>query len=436
MYRQKSLQKSLNRWIVLIALFLVLLGGGVAASLAFYQARELQDHTLLEIAQLVQAQKLNDSATLHHNIEKETIIINELGKKQHEPIIPLTIEDGLQTLHLDGNQWRVFITTQVKSGRRFSIAQQTELRDKIALSSGLSVFLPILLLAIIMLLVIRYIIKKQFHSLALLANELDDQDAANPKQLDERNIPIEVIPFVHSTNGLLLRIKELLQKQHRFIADAAHEMRSPITALSLQLENLSKSKSDDDRRTRQENLHTGLQRLSRLVTQLLDLARLQADTITQKEKVSFNNIVQESIEFLFPVAEAANIDLGMIRQDDDVQIMDQQGRISQLVYNAIDNAIHYSPEHTQVDISLFIQGGNAVFTVEDQGSGIPEEEIKEVLEPFYRVLGTNRSGNGLGLAISQEIAHLLGGEIILINRKDGGLCFRYEQALADLQMDK
>ncbi|MCF6190473.1 MAG: ATP-binding protein [Cocleimonas sp.] len=432
MYRQKSLQKSLNRWIVLIALFLVLIGGGVSASLAFYQARELQDHTLLEIAQLVQTEKLNDSEALHHNIEEETIIINELGKKQHEPIIPLTIEDGLQTLNLDGSQWRVFITTQIKSGRRFSIAQQTELRDKIALSSGLSVFLPIFLLATILLLVIRYIIKKQFSSLALLASELDHQDAASPKQLDERDIPIEVIPFVHSTNGLLLRIKELLQKQHRFIADAAHEMRTPITALSLQLENLTKSTSDDERKIRLENLHTGLQRLSRLVTQLLDLARLQADTVTQKEKVSFNNIVQESIEFLFPVAEAANIDLGMVRQDDGIHIMDLQGRVSQLVYNAIDNAIHYSPPSTQVDISLFIQGDKAIFMVEDQGTGIPEEEIKEVLEPFYRVLGTNQSGNGLGLAISQEIAQHLGGEIILINRKGGGLCFRYEQALETL----
>ena len=332
----------------------------------------------------------------------------------------------------DGKNWRVFITTQTETQRHYSVAQQTELRDEIALTSSLSVLLPLVLLALIMSFIIHYIIKRQFRSLSQLAKSIDDQDGSNPQSLKNKNIPIEIAPFVDSINSLLVRVRQTMQKQKRFIADAAHELRTPITALSLQLENLDKAKNEEDRTERQQQLKLSITRLGKLVAQLLNLARLQSeDNMATVERISLTQIVRDTIIALHPLAEAENINLGIIRQDDNVYIYDQQGRIGQLIYNAIDNAIHYSPSGGKVDVSLFVENQKAIFLVEDTGIGIPEAELKEVMQPFYRVNESNQPGNGLGLAISQEIAQHLGGIITLENRSTGGLVYRYEQQLAE-----
>lgn len=429
MSQPKSIQSELNRWIILTALFFVLIGGGLAGVAAFYQARELQDHTLSEIATLVSSGKLKNSAMIHHEIEEQTVIINELGGKQHVPIIPLTIKDGLHTMNLDGNNWRVYITTEASSHRRFSIAQQTELRNKIALTSSITVLLPLVLLVVIMLIIIRFIIGKQFESIRKLAKVVDQQDGTCPTEVYDSNIPIEVRPFVKSINALLMRIGQSIQKQHRFISDASHELRTPITALSLQVENLRKASSQKDTESRQQQLIQGIQRLTELVSQLLDLARLQSDRDALKEEVSFNMILQKAIEGLYPLAEAKNIDIGVLLIDKKINVMDIKGSLGQLVYNAISNAINYTPEGGKVDISLYSKNNKVAFKVEDTGIGIPEKELKLVKEPFYRVQESGQSGSGLGLAISYEIAQQLDGKIQLSNRKTGGLCFYYEQDL-------
>lgn len=429
MRKQKSLQRELNRWIVITALIFVLLGGLIAGGVAFYQARELQDHTLLEIARLIKAGKVNESKAIHHDIKKDTVIINELGEKQHVPIIPVTTADGFHTMELDDSTWRVFVTTQPGSKRRFSVAQQTKLRDKIAMASSLSVFLPIALLIIIMLLIIRQIIQRQFRSLSKLTKDLDQQDGMSLQHLPNKDIPIEVAPFVDSINGLLSRVNQAIKKQQRFIADAAHELRTPITALSLQVENLDKASTADAYKKRHNQLKLGLDRLRSLVVQLLDLARLQSEDEVSLETVSLNQIVQESIENLYPLAEKANIDLGVIKQEENIVVEDLQGRLHQLISNAISNAIHYTPQHGKIDISLYSEDGMATFVVEDTGIGIPEEELKLVKQPFYRVLESSQPGTGLGLAISHEIAQKLGGKIQLSNIKQGGLRFTYIQRL-------
>lgn len=429
MRQPKSLQRELSRWIILIALIFVLVGGGIAGLIAFNQARELQDHTLMEIATLIRAGKLNESRIIHHDIEKETIIINELGKKQHVPIIPYNIKDGLHTMELDGSNWRVFIITQMESQRRFSVSQQTELRDEIALSSSLGVLLPLVIIVLLMLFIIHFIIRRQFRSLYALANSMHKQESNDLKALPVTDVPVEIAPFVQSINVLLKRLKKTIQKQQRFIADAAHELRTPITALSLQFENLTQAANPEDRKHREEQMQQGLSRIRSLLSQLLDLARLQNEGQGELHPVSLSESVSHVIADLYPLAEAKHIDLGIVRFDETILVNDSQERLSQLIRNAVDNAIHYTPTGGKVDVSVFKQGAMAIFQVEDTGIGIPEDELEEVMQPFHRVMATQQPGNGLGLAISKEIAQQLGGSITLLNRSGGGLMFRYAQPL-------
>ncbi len=467
MKRQRSLQRELYRWIIISALILVILGGSIAGILAFRQAKELQDNTLREISLLVRngqldfsefneddddeyknknkviekIHDLNEEYRDKHDIEEEaTIIIHELGKSKNLKGISPNIRDGLKTITLDHDKWRVLAITQRASQRRFIIAQSTELRNKIAWSSSFSTFLPILLLVTIMLLVIHIIIRRQFKSLNLLAKSIDQQDGTQLKELSKKNIPLEIIPFVASINALIIRVRQVMQKQQRFIADAAHELRTPITALSLQAENLKQAHSESERNNRQQQLEHGFDRLGNLVAQLLDLARLQSNAAesnnasnenAETQTVSFNEIVKNTIADLHPLAESAEIDLGLLHQDDAIKVKDENGRLAQLIQNAIGNAILYTPANGKVDVSLFKQGNKAVFLVEDTGIGIPEDELQQVMQPFYRVLESGKPGNGLGLAISHEIAEHLNGKIQLSNRAGGGLCFRYEQALVE-----
>ena len=205
-----------------------------------------------------------------------------------------------------------------------------------------------------MLFIINRILRRQFRSLGMLAKRMDRQDGINLEKLSEKNIPIEISPFVHSINALLERTERTINKQQRFIADAAHELRTPLTALSLQVEGLSQATSSSKRERNLKQLQISLERLRRLVTQLLDLARLKSEDDYTLQNVSFNQIIQDAVAELHPIAEAANIDLGMIRQVENINVNDYQERLNQLVYNAIGNAIHYSPSGVKMEAYAFV----------------------------------------------------------------------------------
>jgi signal transduction histidine kinase len=416
---------------MLVSLALVLAGGSISAALTFFKARQLQDNILIEIGNLVTRDGLGVfPSRREHNVKDETIVIQELGDRPAPAAmnIPVDIPDGLQTILLGGEEWRVLVLPQASSRKRVAIAQQTELRDNVAWASSLNVMLPILLLLVFMLLLIHLIIRHRLQPLKSLTMLLDRQVATQLKPLPETELAEEIAPFVSSINALLTRTRQAMEKQHRFIADAAHELRTPITALSLLAENVEHAGTQDERQKRQALLRLGLDRLNRLIGQLLDLARLQSDLKSTRQTVSFDCIVQDAIADLYPLAEASQIDVGVTRREP-LHVMDRDGGLIQLVRNAIDNAIRYSPAGTKVDVSLFTDNGHAVLCVEDSGKGIPENELQQVLQPFYRIDGTSQIGNGLGLAISHEIAQRLGGTISLSNLPVGGLRFRYSQPM-------
>ncbi len=431
MKHRYSIQRELSRWIMLSALVLVLIAGIASGGVAFFEARELQDNLLREISKLVIKDQLNDSPSQRHqDHEEETIIIQTLNRQSRmaTPRIPYDIPDGLQTLKLEDEKWRVLALTKSSSGERLAIAQQTELRDSIAWASSMNVFFPILLLVVFMLLLIHFIIRIRLKPLKKLTSQLDQLDGTQLAPLPETAIPEEIAPFILSINALLTRTQQAMQKQQRFIADAAHELRTPVTALSLLAENVEQAPTEVDRQARQKLLQQGLTRLRMLVSQLLDLARLQSDHESPTEAVPLERIVQDAIADLHPLAEAKQIDLGMLCKES-MTVMNQDGRLSQLIRNAIDNAIRYTPTGGKVDVSLFAEAGKAVFCVEDNGIGIPEHELDQIMEPFHRAQGNAEPGNGLGLAISQEIAQRLGGIITLSNRPEGGVKFQYTQPI-------
>ena len=232
---------------------------------------------------------------------------------------------------------------------------------------------------------------------------------------------------MHAINRLLDRVVTLLGQQRRFIADAAHELRTPLTALSIQVQNLRQAGSLESMKERILPLQDGIERARRLTEQLLNLARVQAET-AEPASVNISEMARGLIAEYLPMAETKNIDLGL----DEVAQLILPGtpeNFRLILKNGLENALQHIPEGGEVTIKLLYSNDDqSGFEILDNGPGIPVSELGRVLNPFYRLPGKTGGGSGLGLAIAIEAAACQSGSVSLLNRPEGsGLIFRYLQ---------
>jgi len=340
-----------------------------------------------------------------------------LPHPERAPYFSSTLPDGLQTVAIGRETWRVFVRTNAK-GVRVAVAQQTAVRDAAARSSALRTVMPILFLGPVLVLLAALLVRAMFLPLQRLAAQLRARREHDLGELERAELPSEVWPFVAEINKLMARTVRALTLQRRFIADAAHELRSPMTAMSLQAERLAASDMPGEARERLEALSAGLSRTRVLLDQLLTLARTQESPVDQPTRVPLKKAIQECLEDLVPLAEAKAIDLGVVG-DADPLVAGRPVDIRILVKNLVDNAIRYTPEGGRVDISVAEANGRVTLDVDDTGAGIPPEERERVFDPFYRVLGSGEIGSGLGLAITLSIANQVGAAISLLEKPDG-----------------
>jgi len=250
-----------------------------------------------------------------------------------------------------------------------------------------------------------------------------------PENLNNQSIPHEVKSFVSAIDTLLSKNHEHIERQRRFIADAAHELRTPITALSLQIENLDKAKDEATRQERQSLLFNSATRLQRLVSQLLDLARSQASGQTERHPVELNEVVRDQISNLIELADKKAIDISVTRNEP-VVVLNAYDQLQHLIQNAISNAIKFSPQNGNIEIQLYAENKTGYFVVTDNGPGVSKEELARITEPFFRSSEhPTGTGAGLGLAICQEIAENLDGVLALSNVSPNGFEFKYSQSV-------
>ena len=240
------------------------------------------------------------------------------------------------------------------------------------------------------------------------------------------DVPAEVRPLLESINELVGRLDSALDLQNRFISDAAHQLKTPVTVLKTQLE--LAMREDDPLRMRQAlaAAHEGLARIARVVSQLLSLARNEpeASRAVVLSALDLNALAFDVATNWVPEALKKRIDLGFEALDAPVMIRGEDSRLRVLLDNLIDNAVRYTPEGGHVTVR--VTGGEAaVLEVSDDGPRIPLQERQRVFERFHRMLGNPQAGSGLGLAIAREIARLHGAAIDLRDDADGvGNSFR------------
>jgi len=327
-------------------------------------------------------------------------------------------------VHEGHERWRIYLTRPNRTGQQFIVAQQHSISTEFAGSSAWSTAAPLLLLFLIAPVLVTLIVRHNFKPVNALASNVKTSDSLTLDFGDRSRIPEELLPFVEAIDTLLEKNDAFNQRQRRFIADAAHELRTPITALSLQLENIDSAHTAEQRNERQALLAHSLQRLQRLVGQLLDLARIQANQSPETSVVSLDALVREHLTDFVQLAEQKQIELGVDRLES-VAVADTNHQLQHVIGNALSNAIKFAPDGGSVALDVYRDGQHAVFCVTDNGPGVPEDQLARLHEPFFRTADTASGlGAGLGLAICHEIAERLGGQLRLSNVAPSG--FRFE----------
>ena len=429
----KSLQFRLSLALALAITITAVVGGVIGYQSAFRDANELQDDQLREVAAMVDAKRIELGQT--EPIErvgikdKESHVAIQVldatpGKlaASSEPgvVFPSDLQDGMQTARsIGGKKWRIFVT-QLKSGTRLAVGQRTALRNEIARHAAQRTVMPIVLLIPLLIVVVMVMLRVLLAPVNKLARTIDSRSPTDVEALNDAGMPSELKPFIASINQMLQRIETAMEQQRRFVADAAHELRSPLTALSLQAENLAINELSPEARQQLDAMHGGLLRARALVTQLLSLARAQLaapDIPAAHVAVDLQSTVRDVFEEIMPFAEAKCVDLGL-EQAGEVKVHASELELNTIVRNLVDNAIRYSGQESRVDVCVSVREERAVIEVKDNGPGIPTSERERVFEPFYRITGNVETGSGLGLSIVKSIVIKLLGDVAIAANTD------------------
>ncbi|GLQ87378.1 ATP-binding protein [Dyella flagellata] len=420
--------------------------GSIATVASYYfamqEAHALQDDTLKQIgafatripAAVVKQNDLQRSQALSSETSVDIVPLQQDGAAgtcgaTREITIPCGLGDGLHALYAHGGRWRVWVGSQ-PSGLRFAVAQPTALRDEIARDGSMRTLVPMLCLIAALIPLVAGVVRRMLQPVVQLAEALDRADERTVVELPTQGIPSEVAPFIASINRQFKRLRESIAQQRRFVADAAHELRSPLTALTLQAQNLDRLPMTPEMRERIDALRAGLSRGTRLVAQLLSLARLQQDAATASETVAVQELVHQVVDETYAYAESKQTDLG-VEQLEALALHADRLALHAALRNLVDNAIRYTPEHGRVDLRAYRDGGWACIEVEDNGPGMRQEDLARACEPFFRAPGTTEIGSGLGLAIAADMARNLGGELSL-HTTGSGLLVRLRLPCSDI----
>jgi len=330
--------------------------------------------------------------------------------------VPLQKTDGFGNVRLGELTWRVYAAHM--PGRTVQSAQCLDFREAVISKQALQAGLPIALLIPISAWILWFGACRAMGKIESVARAAAAQDENTIDELPTKDIPTEISPLVTAVNRLLTRLRDAFASQRRFVQDAAHELRTPITAMTLQLENLKSCKLDGEATAQVAQFEAGLKRTKRLIEQLLRLARQEApqkaDTVSNVDLAGF---LQELISDLMPCADHRDIDLGL-SVEVNATVRANPHELRSLLHNLLDNALRYTPEHGVVDVRVHADGGMVGVEIVDSGPGIPPDLLPRVFDRFFRIEGSDTEGSGLGLAIAKHAAERNRIDLSLDNRID------------------
>jgi two-component system sensor histidine kinase QseC len=314
--------------------------------------------------------------------------------------------DGFHDVRIDGRPWRVFVASERRHGIEVQVGEARRERD--AMSTGVmrSLLLPLAVALPLLAVVLWIAVGFGLRPLRKLGGEVERRDPRNLVPLAVDAPPDEVAPLVLSLNRLFARVGESIEHEKRFTADAAHELRTPIAALRAQAQVAQRADDDAERERALAQVIAGCDRASRLIDQLLTLARLEPEGARHvMEHCDLARIAQAAVAEVAPAAVAKSVDIGLDAPAP-AHIDGNEELIAVLVRNLVDNAVRYSPAVSTVRVRVEKVAGAVQLRVTDDGPGVPSEKVARLGERFFRQPGSGGSGSGLGLSIVRRIAEL------------------------------
>ncbi len=334
------------------------------------------------------------------------------------PMINQTVL-GYADLSLRGQRWRAY-GLQTADGV-IQIAQPTQVREALARAAAARVVIPLILLLPIMIGAVAWIVSRGLLPLRFVTTEVQRRDVRSLAPLGTKNLPREIAPLVGELNRLLERLQRAFSVQRAFISDAAHELRSPLTALRLQLQLLDRAPDEAARHEARGRLGAAVERAIHLVEQLLALARSEPqEAVGDLQMVDLSAAAAEGIRDTHDLALSRNIDLGLDATPN-LQIKGDREGLRTLVRNLVDNAVRYTPPGGTVQVRSHTVAQDALLEVTDNGPGIAAADRERVFDRFYRRAAEQESGTGLGLAIVKAIAGRHAARVSLDQAAGGGL---------------
>ena len=328
---------------------------------------------------------------------------------------------GFSDVVAEGRRYRV-VSVQT-GGQVVQVAQELVVRERLASRLALRTVTPIALMLPVLMLIVGWVVSRSLAPVERVRAQLARRAAEDLSPVGEGGLPAEIRPMVQELNSLLGRVQKSFTAQQHFVADAAHELRSPLTALNLQVQALQRAPDEPARVLAQTRLAAGIARASHLVEQLLLLARQEADG-SEHQPVALEPLLRQVMAELASAAHARQIDLGLLHAEPLISTSGNAAALATLLRNLLGNAIKYTPAGGRVDVSLL---PGKLIRIDDSGPGIAEAERERVFDRFYRTADAAEQansipGSGLGLAIAKVIADKHGAMLTLGQAENlGGL---------------
>ena len=327
-------------------------------------------------------------------------------------------EEGYSNASFDGKGWRVFSTWDARHRFLVQIAERDEARREIAAGIATNLLLPLLVAMPILALFVWPSIGRVVKPLDRLGSEVERRKADDLRALALEGTPREVMPLVRGLNALFDRVGRLIDNERRFTADAAHELRTPLAALKTQAQVAKGATDDSTRQHALDRVVEGCDRATRLVDQLLTLARLEPGAVRPEESADVAALARQVVAELAPFALDKDVE-AEVRGSERVLVEGHTDLLAVLLRNLVDNAIRYSPPGSTVSVVVERVGGDVRVTVSDQGPGIALQERARIGQRFYRIVGSGETGSGLGLSIARRIVEIHRARLTMEDGENG-----------------
>ncbi|HTV76762.1 MAG TPA: ATP-binding protein [Steroidobacteraceae bacterium] len=423
----RSIRGRLLVGLLLLVAVMSLVTGVITYRRVLNETSILFDYQLRQMALSIadQASSMSGNYTLPPHQENSDFVIqiwDIFGTRLYSPELPFLDKAilGYSDLTVRNERWRAY--TYLTQTAVIQVAQPWSVRERLASESALRIVVPLLLLLLMMAAVAAWIVTRAVRPLKGLTQQLERRDAHSLAPVAAADLPAEVSPLVDELNRLLERLAGAFESQRAFVADAAHELRSPLTALSLHLQLLERAREHPDRELATTRLREAIDRATHLVSQLLTLARNEPEALhAEAVPCALDAVAHAAVADVEPLAQSRRVDVRLEAQATAMVKADAEA-LRVLARNLIDNAVRYSPEGSTVEVGVTATpAGQAVLAVTDQGPGIAPADRDRAFARFFRAPRAGEGGSGLGLAIVKAIAQRHGAQVTLGDAAPHGL---------------